>query len=66
MGSRKELNPYQAMTERWLCCFISVMLFTLIWHGKGQDQQPLAERVIGKQIPSRETTHSQALALGSA
>jgi hypothetical protein len=26
------------------------MLFTLIWHGKGQDQQPLAERVIGKQF----------------
>ena len=70
MGSRKELklNPYQAVTERWLRCFISVMLFTLISHGHGQDHRPLAERVIGKQlsIPSREATHSQALALGSA
>ena len=72
MGSRKELklNPYQGMTERWLRCFISVMFFTLISHGHtaGQDNPPLAERVIGKQlsIPSREATHSQALALGSA
>jgi L,D-transpeptidase ErfK/SrfK len=52
MGSRKELNPYQAMTERWLRCFISLMLFTLISHGRtaGQDNPPLAERVIGKQF----------------
>ena len=72
MGSRKELklNLYQAMTERWLRCFITVMLFTLVSHGyaAGQDNPTLAEQVVGKQlsIPSREATHSQALALGSA
>ena len=51
---RKELklNPYQAMTERWVRCFISVMLFTLISHGyaAGQDNPTLAVQVVGNQF----------------
>ena len=51
---RKELklNHYQAMTERWVHCFISVMLFTLISHGyaAGQDDPTLAVQVVGNQF----------------
>ena len=64
MGSRKELklNLYQAMTERWLRCFITVMLFTLVSHGyaAGQDNPTLAEQALASSClyrRARRLTH---------